>query len=355
MLGRLEQRPEIIADHVRGDLTTTHWPTDKGAHKVLGVIEHELIARLGRNRFEGGERVGPALWPIARQRIDLPVAAVEQALDPRQLRRTQRIGDVGLVHDHTLHRPQAIVKLRARIIVRATGVDQVNRLAGRGARTHPLEEMPRLAILEVEMGEKPVLVQPAPHQTFPGARRIEQVFPLHHLQGFPGAGRQRLLIDRRAGRQPALQRLVLLVGQAGHRQRHALLRMLGGITVELRGHGTHVFPVQAQDDVLRQLRIRLQRSFVAKLQHPRHQCSLAALGIEHRIKALLLPGLFAGGVIEQSGRCNRLAAVTVVDRDFGCATCRALTAAQVELTGGVIAGVAGHALFSEDRLNVTAV
>ncbi|MCY1249350.1 hypothetical protein D9M72_628750 [compost metagenome] len=94
---------------------------------------------------------------------------------------------------------------------------------------------------------------------------------------------------------------------------------------------------------------------MAKLQHPRHQCGLTALGIEHRIEALLLPGLFAGGVIEQSGRCNRLAAVTVVDRNFGCATCRALTAAQVELTGGVIAGVAGHALFSKDRLNVAAV
>ncbi|MNE26059.1 hypothetical protein D3C80_1194100 [compost metagenome] len=262
---------------------------------------------------------------------------------------------MGLVHDHALYRPQAIVKLRARIIIRATGVDQVDRLAGRGARTHPLEEMPRLTVLEVEMGQEPVLVQPAPHQAFPGSRRIEQVFPLHHLQGFPGAGRQRLLIDRRACRQPALQRLVLLVGQAGHCQRHALLRMLGGVAVELRGHGTHVFPVQAQDDVFRQLRVGLQRSLVAKLQHPRHQCGLVALGIEHRIEALLLPGLFAGGVIEQSGRCNRLAAVTVIDRDFRRAPHRALTAAQVELTGGVIAGVAGHALFSEDRLNVAAV
>jgi hypothetical protein len=45
------------------------------------------------------------------------------------------------------------------------------------------------------------------------ARGVEQVFPLHDLQRFFGARRQALLVDRRTGRQPALQGLVLLIGQ----------------------------------------------------------------------------------------------------------------------------------------------
>ena len=168
VLRRLEQRPEVVADHVRGDLPTAHRAANKGAHEVFGVIEHELITRLGRDRFEGGERIGPAFRAVTRQGVDLPVAAVEQAFDPRHLRRAQRIGDVGLVHDHALHRPQAVIHLSARIVIRATGVDQVDRLAGRRARTHPLEEMPRLAVLEIDVREKPVLEQPAPHQAFAG-------------------------------------------------------------------------------------------------------------------------------------------------------------------------------------------
>ncbi|MNV47921.1 hypothetical protein D3C71_1398050 [compost metagenome] len=178
---------------------------------------------------------------------------------------------MGLVHDHALHRPQAVVELRARIIVGAPGIDQVNRLAGRRTRTHPLEEMPGFTLLEVKMGEEPVFIQPAPHQALPGARRIEQVFPLDHLLRFLRTRGQGLLIDRCACGQPALQRLVLLVGQAGHRQWHAFLRVRSGVAIELRGHGTHILPVQAQDDVLRQPGVGLQGGVVAQFQHPRHQ------------------------------------------------------------------------------------
>ncbi|MNP12776.1 hypothetical protein D3C76_1050270 [compost metagenome] len=260
-----------------------------------------------------------------------------------------------LVHDHALHRPQAVIHLGAGVVVRPTGIDQVDGLAGGRARTHPLEEMPRLAILEINVREKPVLEQPTPYQALPCARCIEQVFPLHHLQRFFRARHQGLFIDRRTGSQPALQRLVLLISQAGDRQGHAFLGVSAGISVELARQGAHVLAIETQDDVRRQFGIGLQRIAVPQFQHARHQCGLASLGVEHRIEAFLLPGALAERVKEQPARRDRLAAIAVIHRDFRRATGRALPAAQVELTGGVVAGVAGHALFSEDRLDVATV
>ncbi|MNP27312.1 hypothetical protein D3C76_1202110 [compost metagenome] len=215
--------------------------------------------------------------------------------------------------------------------------------------------MPRLAILEIDMRKKPVFEQPAPDQTLPGARGIEQVFPLHHLQRFFRAGHQRLLIDRRTGSQPALQRLVLLVGKAGDCQGHPFPGVSAGITVELARQGAHVVAIEAQDDVLGQPGIGLQRVGVTQFKHARHQCSLAALGVEHRIEAFMLPGALAKRVIEQTARRDRLAAFTVIHRDFRRAAGCTLCAAQVELTGRIVAGVAGHALFGEDRLDVATV
>ncbi|MNQ79022.1 hypothetical protein D3C85_939510 [compost metagenome] len=355
MLGGLEQGPELIADHIGCDLSAAHRPANKGAHKVLGVIEHKLITRLRRDRLERLERIGTALRPVTGQGVDLPVAAIEQALDPSHSRRAQWVGDVGLVHDHPLHRPQAVIHLGTRIVVGAAAVDQVDGLAGRRTRTYPLEEMPLLALLEIQVREEQVLEQPARHQAFAGTRGVEQVFPLHDLQGFPRAGRQPLFIDGRTRGQPALQGLVLLAGQAGHGQGHALFRVLFGIAVEFAGLRTQVGPVQAQNDVFRQLGVGLQGGLVPQFQHARHQPGLAALSIEYRIEVLALPGGLAKRVIVQAGRVRRLAAITGVDRRLARPPCRALATAQIELTGGVVAGMARHAFFREDRLDIAGI
>lgn len=113
-----------------------------------------------------------------------------------------------------------------------------------------------------------------------------------------------------------MQGLVLLVGQAGDGQGHAFLGMGTGVFVELIGHRATVFTIEAQHDLFRQFGVGLQRRAVAQLQHARHQGSLAALCIEHRIETLALPGALAGGVIEQTGRIGRLAPLAVVHRQL---------------------------------------
>jgi len=212
-----------------------------------------------------------------------------------------------------------------------------------------------LAVLEIEVREVPVLEQPAPYQTLACAGGIEQVFPLDDLQRLFGARRQALFVNRRARRQPALQRLVLLIGQPGDGQWHALFWMRTSVPLKLGGHRAHVLAVQAQHDVFRQLGVRRQRGFVPQLQHARHQCRLTALSIEHRIEAFLLPGTFAEGVVKQSGSRRRFSALAVVDRHLACATAHPFATAQIELTSGVVARMASNALLSEYRLDIAAI
>ncbi|MCY1428064.1 hypothetical protein D9M71_439350 [compost metagenome] len=285
----------------------------------------------------------------------MPVASVEQLLHPLELLRPHRVGDVRLVHDHALDRDQAVIEVGARRVVGAARGDQVDRLAAGRARTHPLEEVALLATDAVDMCQEQMLVQPTADQRLGGARAVEQFFPLGDLPGFGRARLDRLVLHRRTGRQPAAHGVVFLVGQPGHRQRHALLGVGAGIGVELMGQGAHVVAVQAEDDLLGQLGVGRERGLVPQLQHARHQRGLAALVVEHRVETLVAPLALAVGVVEQPRGGHRLAPLALVHRDLAGPAYRAFRAFQLELAGGVVAGVAGHALLGEDRLNVPGV
>jgi hypothetical protein len=141
--------------------------------------------------------------------------------------------------------------------------------------------MPAVSTFEIDVREKQVLVQPARHQSFTGARRVEQAFPLGDLLRLGGAGGQVLRIDRRSGRQPALQGLVLPVGQSGDGQWHAFFWVLPGVSGELAGHRAHILAADAQHDVVRHLGVRCERCVVAQFEHPCHQRRLTALNVQH--------------------------------------------------------------------------
>ena len=259
-MGRLlEQRPEVVTNHVRGDLTAAHRAANEGADEILGVIQHELIARYRRDCLKRLERVGAVAWTIARQRSRVPVAAVEQLFDTFELLRPHRVGDVGLVYDDALYGHQPVVEVGARRIVGPTRGNQVNGLATGCTGTYPLEEVPRLPANKVNVCQKQVFIQPTAYQRFGRTRAVEQRFPFLDLCRLLGAGLDRVVLNWRARRQPTLQGLVLGIGQAGDRQRHALTGMRLGIGVELAGQRADIFPVQAQHDVFRQLGVWLQR------------------------------------------------------------------------------------------------
>ncbi|MCY1408466.1 hypothetical protein D9M71_237860 [compost metagenome] len=282
----------------------------------------------------------------------MPVTAIEQLLHALELARPHGIGDVRLVHDHALHRYQPVIKGRTRLIVGPAAGDQVDRLAAGRARTYPLEEMPRLAAAKINVGQKQVFVEPTPHQRLGSTRTVEQGFPVGNLRSFFGAGHDGVLLHRCPGGEPALQGLVLRIGQAGDRQRHALLGVRLGIGVELPRLWAHIGAIEAQHNLLRQLGIGLQRRVVPLFEHARHQRGLAALGIQYRVKTFAAPTRSAVGIKEQPRRRLGDAAAAVVHRHFRGAPCGPLGTAQVELAGGIVAGVAGHAFLGEDGLDI---
>ncbi|MNO85176.1 hypothetical protein D3C76_765410 [compost metagenome] len=356
MLRVLEEHPEVVANHVGGDLPATDRSTDEGADEVLGVVQHELVTRLRRDRGEGFERVGAMLQAVARHLVGLPRAAKEQLAGMVQLRRVERIGDVGLVHDHALDRPQAIVEGTAGIVVRPARGDGIDRLAAGRARAHQLEEVPRLSPFgEVQVRQEQVLVQPARHQPLAGARPVEEGFPLGDLQRLRGTRLQRLLVHRRALRQPLSEGRVFLLGEAADGERHADPRVLPDEFVDAVRRGTLVSAVDRKVEPLGNLRVGLQRMRVAQVDHPRHQRRLAVAAIEHRPELLAPPGIGAMGIEEQAGGFLRPGSRAVIYRQLVRSALGAFGSAQVELAGGVVAGMAGHALVGEDRLHILAI
>src|SRR5690606_22465558 len=141
------------------DLPPAHRAADESTYEVLGVIQHELVARLRRNRPEGLEGVGPVVGAIAGYRLDRPLTFEEQFAHPLQLCGAERISDVGLVDDGPGDRPDPIEKRRSRILVRQPRGDRVHRLSARRPRANQLEEVPWLAPFEMQMREKQMLVQ----------------------------------------------------------------------------------------------------------------------------------------------------------------------------------------------------
>ena len=352
MLRILKEHPELIADHVGGDLSATHRSADKGAHEILGVIQHELVARPGRNRLEGLEGIGAPTHAVARQLLKVPVLGEEQRLHPRQPGRAERIGEVRLVHDHVRHRAQAVIDVGARIVVGAARGDRIDRLPARRARTHQRVEMPRFAALEIQMRKEQVLVQPAADQLFAQAVAVEEAFPVGDLRAFGCAGLQGPAVQRRALRQPALQGGMLVLAQPGHCEWHAAMRIGLGVGSELVRQWALVVTIDADIQRIGQPGIGRQRLAAAQFQHPRHQRRLSGRPLQHRIKALAPPGGLALGIEKQSRGFLRLGAGAVVQRGLVRAALDPFATAQIELAGRVIAGVAGHALGGEDRLDI---
>ena len=160
---------------------------------------------------------------------------------------------MGLVHDHALDRPQAIIEGRAWIVVGAAGGDRIDRLTTGRARTHHLEEMTLIPALDIQVREEQVLVDPARHQVLARTRCIEETLPRLHLAEFGSRWRNGLLLYRSALLQPLAQGGVFAIGQPGHGERHAAVRVLAGVLGELPRQRAGVAAGDGNIQILRQL------------------------------------------------------------------------------------------------------
>ena len=346
----LECDPELVLDHVGGDLPGTHRAADESGDEVFGVVQHEAVARSRGNIVEGRYRVHGVGAGVVRQLADFPVPGQEQLLEARHAPGVKRIGHVGLVHQGGDNRAQAIEKDVTRIVVGAQGGDDIYRLPRGCGGAHQFKEGAGIQFAEVQVRRVQVFVEVARHQFVPGRGLIEEGLPGGDLRLFTGARFPGLLVDHGALENPLAQGFEFSLAEAAQGQRHALPGLLAGVLVELAGGGALVVALQAQFDVFRKRRIAGQRLHPAQLDHVVqqrvHQVVVqgAALVIEHRVEALLAPLGLAVGVHEQPGWLGVQYPRAVVYRLGGGAAQQARAGAQLQLAGRVITGVAGDAL-----------
>ncbi len=235
--------------------------------------------------------------------------------------------------------------------------DDVHRLAPGRARTHQLEEMARLAArAKSSVSEEQVLVQPARHQRSRAPGRIREAPPTAR----PAAASAALACERLADR-PARPRPASAAGSGtpaslkpGDRER-ACPPWDAGPAKSANSPGSGHWLIAADPHAQLRPAARCWRA-AARGHGParasRHQRRLAALGSSTEWKPLRAPGLLRLRIDEQPGGAP----------GPGCA-CRCTPAAcwpraapsraaQVELAGRVVTGMAGHAVLGEDRLHI---
>ena len=121
----------MIPDDVGGNLAPAHRPANEGAGKVFGVIQHELVAGLGGNGFEGDEGVGPAVVTVIRECVRLPVVGSEQLASALELFAAKGKGDMDFVNNAAGHWHEPVVKRAVRIVIGAASGDELDGVARR--------------------------------------------------------------------------------------------------------------------------------------------------------------------------------------------------------------------------------
>jgi hypothetical protein len=279
-----EHRPEVIVDHVGRHRAGADRAADEAAHEILGVIQHELVARLGRNRGKGRERIGALGLAVNRQRAGRPRRGEEQLVVTLEPRIVERIDDVVLLDDALGHQPEAVIErraVRARIVVGRHRRDRIERLAAGRARAQHFEEMRRLAVavvvLKINVRDEQMLVQVTRHQLFARAGAIQVGFPIADRFELGVVGFDRRRLDHCTLSQPGVDGVELGVAEACDRVGHALVGMLFRELVELLDRRAFIGMRKAHRRAVRQTAVRLPAMRFAERDHVAEQ-----RGLQHR-------------------------------------------------------------------------
>ena len=129
-----EHDPEMILNHVEGNLSLANRASDKGHDHIMGMVEQELVAGAGRDLLKGDKGIGAQLWLIADPVwFCRPFGFDEEFLQANELTIIQGEHHVGLMNDGGINSAEAVVKgCGSWIIIRTDRGDQINGFTGRG-------------------------------------------------------------------------------------------------------------------------------------------------------------------------------------------------------------------------------
>lgn len=177
---RKEENEEVLVDRIERHLPLAHRPVNERPHMVLGVVEHELVARARGDCRKRDERVRgdtPVVRRESRRWIGPCYVGKVEAPQARELRVVEDAWHVRLLDDGLGDASQPVVHLpRTRVVVRPHRRDLGDVSGRRGARPHEPEPFVR-SLRQREVGQKQVLLDVPRHEPRSRFRRVEKSFP----------------------------------------------------------------------------------------------------------------------------------------------------------------------------------
>jgi hypothetical protein len=355
--GIQEEQPEMVVDDVERDLTLADRAADEGPDHVLRMVEQERITRPRRDLGVDDEGIRAERLVVGhRMGLFEPVGLDEERPVARERVVAEADDHVGLVDDRRMDLPEAVVDgRRARIVVGAHGRDDLDRSTRRRLRADELEEVVAVRLREADVGQEEMLVEVAGREGVLRVGAVQEGLPLRDLARFRRGRRLEgaLLGRARAGRtagQPGRERRVVGRLEGREAEGHAALGMapeelsqlgLVGGTRQVRGLGV-IFA-----GLLRHEPLRLEQ-----VEHQRVVRGRGRVALEDVVEAERPPARFGLSVEEEARRSLRADPRGSVDRLLASAALRPLEGIELQLAGGVVAGVADDAAAIEDRLHV---
>ncbi len=177
-----EKHPEAILDHVKRHLATTDRAFDEIHDRELRLVEHELIARRGRQRAESQEGIG-SLLQFVRGKLVHRVIGLEEQLPPaHHALEPERVGQMRLVDNGFSFTIKPVVHaLDAGVVIRPSTGNEVDGLPRRRPGAHQTEVVMRRIVVEVEVRQEKVFVDVAAGQALLERVAIQEGFPVGDL------------------------------------------------------------------------------------------------------------------------------------------------------------------------------
>jgi len=233
--------PEVIIDHIEGDLTFADRTVDEGHDNVMRVVQQELVARTRGDLFKRDKRIGAQILIIPHSMRALqPLGFYKKLLDALEFCVIEVKDHMGLMDDGGVDLPETIVNpFDTGVVIGTHGGNQINRFAGRRLRAEHFIVFVR-GRSKFNMGQKQMFIEVARGHAVLGVIQVQKCFPLFDGQGIGGFRYgKRLLLGGvrpfRAGNQPARDDIEFFGLERGKTEGHAAVRVFFQVSSEFLG------------------------------------------------------------------------------------------------------------------------
>ena len=338
----------MVVDDIKRDLPATNRAFHESTEGKLRLVEHETVAGIDRQGPECNERIDGQTRIVARQRVDRVVGREEPATNARQACRVEFDRHEGFGNGRRFQATQSVIDaVNARIVVRATGCHDLNRLPWRRPAANQFE-IDFSLFPEMKLSDVPMFVDIAGDQAAAPIIAVQHILPERDLPGDCRCRRRWWRIGC-ASFQPVGQGRVFRLRKRRQTEGHAPAGVMSSVIVHAFGTDTDLGSIQRKIHILAGDWPTARPRIVAfhRQQAIHHTTDAIGLGllaafIEHREKSPGSPFAVVDCIKTETGWRTLDQAGRIDLRRIG-ATGNPGVAAQVQLTRRVVAGMTGDA------------